>query len=363
MAQRHTDEALEKLNRGIEESRRTIQHQTMGLAQEYFGDSVEELKQQIEESRSTLEDLPDQMPGGQDESFRLLFQELMDNYSDIERCLDEAEARVAGLDTEKVGARAEPEATDAARHMAGERGMDLSEVEGTGDEGRVIAEDVRSDEERQVGRPEATDAAWHEARKRGIDLSKVEATGAEGQIIVSDVVESAQRAGEGTGDSAGRTMERASRAAARTQEARTALQGQLPDGRAADDNSIGEYKATNAARRKAEELGVDLSRFTGTGSGGQITVADVTGFVEDDRGAVGRSPEQSGTANSATGRTADGEVGRAQEATRQTDVSGGPLATNAARHRAEKLGVDLSRIRGSGANGLITLKDVRRMKS
>ncbi|MGH3148297.1 MAG: E3 binding domain-containing protein, partial [Rubrobacter sp.] len=36
-------------------------------------------------------------------------------------------------------------------------------------------------------------------------------------------------------------------------------------------------KATNAARRKAEAMGVDLSQVKGTGSGGLITINDVTG--------------------------------------------------------------------------------------
>jgi pyruvate/2-oxoglutarate dehydrogenase complex dihydrolipoamide acyltransferase (E2) component len=35
-------------------------------------------------------------------------------------------------------------------------------------------------------------------------------------------------------------------------------------------------QATPAAARKAEELGVDLSQIEGTGSGGRITVKDVT---------------------------------------------------------------------------------------
>ena len=35
-------------------------------------------------------------------------------------------------------------------------------------------------------------------------------------------------------------------------------------------------RATPAAERKAEDLGVDLSRIEGTGSGGRITVKDVT---------------------------------------------------------------------------------------
>jgi pyruvate/2-oxoglutarate dehydrogenase complex dihydrolipoamide acyltransferase (E2) component len=36
-----------------------------------------------------------------------------------------------------------------------------------------------------------------------------------------------------------------------------------------------EPKATNAAKRKAEELGVDLSGIQGSGAGGLITIKDV----------------------------------------------------------------------------------------
>jgi pyruvate/2-oxoglutarate dehydrogenase complex dihydrolipoamide acyltransferase (E2) component len=38
----------------------------------------------------------------------------------------------------------------------------------------------------------------------------------------------------------------------------------------------GKVQATPAAERKAEDLGVDLSQIEGTGSGGRITVKDVT---------------------------------------------------------------------------------------
>ena len=74
-------EALERLNRGIQESRQEVQQRTMNLAQEYFGDSAEVLKQQIKDNRATLKNLPDQIPGGGEEAFQMLFQELMDNYS------------------------------------------------------------------------------------------------------------------------------------------------------------------------------------------------------------------------------------------------------------------------------------------
>ncbi len=143
MAENRSNEALEKLNRGIQESRQVVQQQTMKLAQDYFGDSVEELKQQIRESRSTLEGLPDQIPGGQEESFQMLFQELMDNYAAIENSLNEARKNVANLDTEKLRRQGEIDATDAARREAKERGLDLTQIEGTGTDGRITVDDVK----------------------------------------------------------------------------------------------------------------------------------------------------------------------------------------------------------------------------
>jgi pyruvate/2-oxoglutarate dehydrogenase complex dihydrolipoamide acyltransferase (E2) component len=45
-------------------------------------------------------------------------------------------------------------------------------------------------------------------------------------------------------------------------------------GEAGEQNT--EMRATPAAARKAEDLGVDLAQIEGTGSGGRITVKDVT---------------------------------------------------------------------------------------
>src|SRR3712207_8708246 len=42
-------------------------------------------------------------------------------------------------------------------------------------------------------------------------------------------------------------------------------------------------EATPAAERRAEEMGVDLSRVEGTGSGGRITVKDVQRAAKEDR--------------------------------------------------------------------------------
>src|ERR687885_900687 len=135
-------EALERLNRGIQESRQEVQQRTMNLAQEYFGDSAEVLKQQINENRATLENLPDQIPGGREEAFQALFQELMENYSAIEESINEAQKNVANLDTDQIRRQGEIEATDAARRQARELGVDLTKIEGTGADGRIIVSDV-----------------------------------------------------------------------------------------------------------------------------------------------------------------------------------------------------------------------------
>src|ERR671910_3333849 len=141
MTERQT-EALEKLNQGIQESRREVQQQTMNLAQDYFGDSAEMLKQQVRDNRSTLEGLPDQIPGGREEAFQALFQELMDNYSSMEECISEAQQNVANLDTDQIQRQGEVDATDAARREARERGVDLTKIQGTGSDGRIIVSDV-----------------------------------------------------------------------------------------------------------------------------------------------------------------------------------------------------------------------------
>ena len=274
MTENRANEALEKLNRGIQESRQMVQQQTMQLAQDYFGDSVEEIRQQINESRATLEGLPDQVPGGQEESFQMLFQELMDNYTAIENALGEAKKNVAELDTEKLIKQGEIDATDAARREAKERGLDLTEVEGTGTDGRITVDDVKK---------------------------------------------AAEAAGE--------------------------------DGAAGQDGAGQDLKASDAAKRKAEELGIDLSQVEGTGSGGLITIKDVTNLV----GETGTK------ATDLAGQVADQATGAVDQAAGQADGAvedGGPRATSAAKRKAEELGIDLSQVEGSGAGGLITIKDV-----
>ncbi len=257
MAEDRANDALEKLNRGIQESKQMVQQQTMQLAQDFFDDSAEEMKQRIKENRQTLEKLPGQIPGGEEESFQMLFQELMDNYGAIEQALGEAQKNVANLDTESLVRQGEIEATDAARREARERGVDLTQIEGSGSGGRITVVDVVEFAEEQGAEqePKASDAARRRAEEMGLDLSQIEGTGSGGLITVKDVTSLAEGAQEEATQAAGEADGVAAQAT--------------------DEDGAGESRATNAAQRKAEELGVDLSQIQGTGAGGLITIKDV----------------------------------------------------------------------------------------
>jgi len=81
---------------------------------------------------------------------------------------------------------AEVDATDAAEEKAEELDVDITEVEGSGQEGRVLVDDVEEAADEQ-GKVNATDAAEQKAKDLGVDLATVEGTGANGRITVADV--------------------------------------------------------------------------------------------------------------------------------------------------------------------------------
>ena len=75
-----------------------------------------------------------------------------------------------------------------------------------------------------------------------------------------------------SGGAAGGALEGATGPVEDAQDRRTGGGAEDPE---TDDEVAGEPNATDAARRKAEELGVDLTRIEGTGVGGRILVGDV----------------------------------------------------------------------------------------
>jgi pyruvate/2-oxoglutarate dehydrogenase complex dihydrolipoamide acyltransferase (E2) component len=328
-------EALERLNQGIKESRQEVQQRTMNLAQEYFGDSAEVLKQQISENRATLENLPDQIPGGREDAFQALFQELMENYSAMEESINEAQQNVANLDTDQIRRQGEVEATDAARRQAKELGIDLTKVEGTGTDGRIIVSDV----------VEAAEAMGDGAGEEG---SEVSGDGAAGE------------AAQGAQDAAGQVVRQVQDAAGGATQQAQDTAGQ----------AVGQaQQAAGQVGQVAGQAQDTVGGLTGGGQQQQGGVGGLVGGVTDQVGQVaGQAQDTAGQVTDQAGQVA----GQAQDAAGQAaqqgqqavgQATGGegaeePRVTNAAKRMAEEMGVDLSTIKGTGYGGLITIKDV-----
>ena len=344
-------EALEKLNQGIQESRREVQQRTMNLAQEYFGDSAEVLKQNIRENRATLEGLPDQIPGGREEAFQTFFQELMGNYSSMEECINEAQQNVANLDTDQIRRQGEIEATDAARREAKDRGVDLTKVDGTGSDGRIIVSDV----------VEAAEAMEDGGGEDG---------------AASEAAQGAQEAaGQAAGqaqDAAGQVAGQAQQAAGQATDQAGQVAGQVQDtaGQATQQAQDTAGQVTDQAGQATQGLQDAVGGLTGGQQGGPLggitdQVGQVAQGVQDTAGqAAGQAQQTAGQATDQAGQVADqakdAAGGLAQQGQQASggDGAGEPRATRAARRRAEQLGIDLSTIQGSGSGGLITIRDV-----
>ncbi|MEM1231414.1 MAG: 2-oxo acid dehydrogenase subunit E2 [Pseudomonadota bacterium] len=94
----------------------------------------------------------------------------------------------------------------------------------------------------------------------------------------------------------------------------------------------GRLKSSPAARRLAGELSVNISTVTGTGPGGRIVEADVRAAAE--------------VAGAPAGAEVDADPGATSRSS--------PIA----RKLARELGIDLSRINGTGPGGRVTKEDV-----
>jgi hypothetical protein len=350
-------EALEKLNQGIQESRREVQQRTMNLAQEYFGDSAEVLKQNIRENRATLEGLPDQIPGGREEAFQTFFQELMDNYSSMEECINEAQQKVANLDTDQIRRQGEIEATDAARREANERGVDLTKVEGTGSDGRIIVSDVvEAAEAMEDGGGE--DGAASEAAQ-GAQEAAGQAAG-QAQDAAGQVAGQAQQAAGQATDQAGQVAGQAQDTAGQATQQAQDTAGQVTDqaGQVAGQAQDTVGGLTGGGQQQGGPLGGVTDQVGQVAQGVQDTAGQAAGQAQE---AAGQATDQAGQVAGQAQDTAGQATQQAQDTAGQATEGEGaeqPRATNAARRRAEQLGIDLSTIEGTGSGGLITIKDV-----
>ena len=88
-------------------------------------------------------------------------------------------------------------ATPAVRKMATEYNLDLSSVQGTGKNGRILKEDIINHVEREEVRGSldtmplrvlATPAVRGLAKERGVDLNEVAGTGESGRVLKEDLL-------------------------------------------------------------------------------------------------------------------------------------------------------------------------------
>jgi pyruvate/2-oxoglutarate dehydrogenase complex dihydrolipoamide acyltransferase (E2) component len=110
---------------------------------------------------------------------------------------------------------------------------------------------------------------------------------------------------------------------------------------------IGVEDAVNQALQQAKEAMSQVAGQTQEAAG-QVTeqVGQVVQGVQD-------------TAGRAAGQAQEAAGGAAQQAAGGGGQEEEPDATEAARQKADELGVDLSQVKGSGAGGRVTIRDVQ----
>jgi pyruvate/2-oxoglutarate dehydrogenase complex dihydrolipoamide acyltransferase (E2) component len=201
------------VSEGAQNLQQQIQQQTIQSAQDFYGESLGRLKSQLQSDRAQLESLAGQVPS---EEAQAQIQELVDSYEAIESSLDQS---AQDLGVEDAVNQALQQAQEAVGQVANQA-------------------------------QEAAGQAVQQAQEAAGQV-----TGQVGQVA------------QGVQDTAGRAAGQAQEAAGQaTQQAQAAAGG----GRQED-----EPDATEAARQKADELGVDLSQVKGSGAGGRITIKDV----------------------------------------------------------------------------------------
>jgi large subunit ribosomal protein L20 len=130
---------------------------------------------------------------------------------------------------------------------------------------------------------------------------------------------------------------------------------------APEPKEVVEVDATDAAERKAKELGVDLESVEGSGAQGRILVEDVERAAEAEAtdAAERRAEELDVDVESVEGSGAEGRV-LVEDVEEAAEEGGKVHATEAAERKAEELGVDLSTVEGTGKDGRITVGDVQK---
>ncbi len=146
-------------------------------AQNFYGQSIGSLKSQVQNYREQLEQFSQQLP----EDSQAEVQEMIDSYIELESSMDQA-AQDAGVQDqmEQAAQQTQQQIQQAAGGAAQQAGG--GQQQGGQQQGG-----------QQQQQPNATPAAQQKAQQMGVDLSQVQGSGANGRITVRDVQSAANQ--------------------------------------------------------------------------------------------------------------------------------------------------------------------------
>ena len=256
-----TTSTAEKLTKDIQKS-------VAENVQSAFSESIEMMKQQIDENRSAVKDLGKQFPDSQE--LQQLIQQIEEAYSSIEGALEDTKS-AAEPQQGQGGGNGQVSPEQLAEQLIGQP------VQGS----KVLGE--KDNEQGQKVQRLVDDSG------NLIEATLNESGEIENEDIVGNVAElEAQE--EFTNDT-GQTVRRARDESGSIVEvildeenkplvvglieeaASKGSQEQQQQGDGQEEQE--EPEITSAARKKADEMGVDISSLQGSGSGGRITLKDV----------------------------------------------------------------------------------------
>jgi pyruvate/2-oxoglutarate dehydrogenase complex dihydrolipoamide acyltransferase (E2) component len=174
------------VSEGAQNLLQQIQQQTIQSAQDFLGESLGRIKGQLQSDRAELESLVEQVP---QEEAKQQIQELVDSYSAIEDSVDQTAQGLGITDTVN---QALQQVQEVVGQVAGQAGQAAQGVQDTGGQVTQQAQQAAGGQQAQA-EPDATEAARQKAQELGVDLSQIEGSGSEGRITVKDVVSAANQ--------------------------------------------------------------------------------------------------------------------------------------------------------------------------
>jgi phage-related protein len=190
----------------------------------------------------------------------------------------------AGSAVEDVGQGAGSAVEDVgggAGDAAGEVGQGARQAaKQVGDSAGQVAQDATNAASEAAGQAGDAKEQAPEGAQQEDPGRTAQGTAARGAQVLSETTDEAGRTARRVADESGSIVEQTLTESGEVSE--EAVVGEADTAGEAGEEK-GEVLATPAAERKAEDLGVDLSQVEGTGSGGRITVKDVSSAANQGR--------------------------------------------------------------------------------